>query len=80
MARTVNKDALNDKIAKLEKVINKNRQQYEKMTAEMKRLLDMRKSIQGDELFKAYASSKRSFEDIMRYIKSDPDKDGSDGQ
>jgi hypothetical protein len=50
MARTVNKDALNDKITKLEK------------------------------LFKAYASSKRSFEDIMRYIKSDPNKDGSDGQ
>jgi uncharacterized coiled-coil protein SlyX len=38
MARTVNKDALNDKITKLEKAINKNRQQYEKMTAEMKRL------------------------------------------
>ena len=53
MARTVNKDALNDKITKLEKAINKNRQQYEKMTAEMKRLLDMRKSIQSDELFKA---------------------------
>ena len=80
MARTVNKGALNDKITKLEKAINKNRQQYEKMTAEMKRLLDMRKSIQSDELFKAYASSKRSFEDIMRYIKSDPNKDGSDGQ
>ena len=80
MARTVNKDALNDKITKLEKAISKNRQQYEKMTAEMKRLLDMRKSIQSDELFKTYASSKRSFEDIMRYIKSDPDKDGSDGQ
>ena len=40
----------------------------------------MRKSIQSDELFKAYAFSKRSFEDIMRYIKSDPDKDGSDSQ
>ena len=39
MARTVNKDALNDKITKLEKAINKNRQQYEKMTAEIKRLL-----------------------------------------
>ena len=51
MARTVNKDALNDKITKLEKAISKNRQQYEKMTAEMKRLLDMRKSIQSDELF-----------------------------
>jgi hypothetical protein len=50
------------------------------MTAEMKRLLDMRKSIQSDELFKAYDSIKRSFEDIMRYIKSDPDKDGSDSQ
>jgi len=35
----------------------------------------MRKSIQSDELFKAYVSSKRSFEDIMRYIQSDPDKD-----
>ena len=80
MARTVNKDALNDKITKLEKAISKNRQQYEKMTAEMKRLLDMRKSIQSDELFKAYDSIKRSFEDIMRYIKSDPNKDGSDGQ
>jgi len=45
MARTVNKDALNDKITKLEKAISKNRQQYEKMTAEMKRLLDLSKSI-----------------------------------
>jgi len=68
VARTVNKDALNDKITKLEKAISKNRQQYEKMTAEMKMLLDMRNSIQSDELFKAYVSSKRSFEDIMRYI------------
>ena len=57
MARTVKKDALNDKITKLEKAISKNRQQYEKMTAEMKRLLDMRKSIQSDELFKAYNTS-----------------------
>ena len=67
-------------VTKLEKAISKNRQQYEKITAEKKRLLDMRKSIQSDELFKAYVSSKRSFEDIMRYIQSDPDKDGSDVQ
>lgn len=40
----------------------------------------MRKSVQSDELFKAYASSKRRFEDIMRYIKSDPDKTSSYGQ
>ena len=78
MVRTVNKNTLNDKITKLEKAMSRNRQQYDKMADEMKRLLDMRKAIQSDELYKAYTVSKRSFEEIMCYIQSDPESEECD--
>ena len=75
MARTINRDALEQKISKLETAISKNRQQYDQLTKELKELLDKKKVLQSEELMKAIADSPRSYEDILRYIKGDPSKD-----
>ena len=75
MARTINRDALEQKISKLETAISKNRQQYDQLTKELKELLDKKKALQREELMKAIADSPRSYEDILRYIKVDSSKD-----
>lgn len=75
MARTINRDALEQKISKLETAISKNRQQYDPLTKELKELLDKKKALQSEELMKAIADSPRSYEDILRYIKVDSSKD-----
>lgn len=55
--------------------ISKNRQQYDQLTKELKELLDKKKALQSEEVMKAIAERSRSYEDILRYIKSDPLKD-----
>lgn len=75
MARTINRDALEQKISKLETAISKNRQQYDQLTKELKELLDKKKVLQSEELMKAIADSPRNYEDILRYIKGDSSKD-----
>lgn len=75
MARTISRDALEQKISKLETAISKNRQQYDQLTKELKELLEKKKALQSEELMKAIADSPRSYEDILRYIKGDPLKD-----
>jgi chromosome segregation ATPase len=75
MARTINRDALEQKISKLETAISKNRQQYDQLTKELKELLDKKKALQSEELMKSIADSPRSYEDILRYIKGDSPKD-----
>ena len=71
MARKINKDTLGQKISKLETAISRNRQQYDQLTKELKELLDKQKALQSEELMKAVASSSRSYEDILRYIKGE---------
>lgn len=71
MARNISKESLTQKIEKVEKAISKNREQYDKLTAELKELHQKQKAIQSRELLKAISESSRSFEDIMRYIQGD---------
>lgn len=75
MAKTISRDALEQKISKFETVISKNRQQYDQLTKELKEMLDKKKALQSEELMKAIAESSRSYEDILRYIKGDPSED-----
>ena len=75
MARTISKDTLEQKISKLETAISKNRQQYDRLTKELKELLDKQKAIQSEELMKAIADSSRSHEDILRYIAGEMSED-----
>lgn len=75
MARVVSKEALEQKIEKVEAAISKNREQYDKLTAELEELHKKQKAIQSEELLKAIAASPRSFEDIMRYIQGDGEQE-----
>jgi molecular chaperone GrpE (heat shock protein) len=75
MARTVNKAALEEKIRKLEELIRKNREQYDRLTADLDELLAKRRAIQSEELMKAIAESPRSYNEILQYIKGETSDD-----
>ena len=70
MARNVSKDLLEQKIVKVQNAIRKNREQYDKLTAELEELHKKQKAIRNEELLKAIESSSRSYEEILRFIKS----------
>ena len=68
MARTISKEALNQKIEKVQMAITKNREQYEKLTAELEELHNKQKAIQSEELLKALAESEKSYDEILAFI------------
>lgn len=68
MARNISKESLEQKIEKVEKAISKNREQYDKLTAELEELHKKQKAFQSEELLKVIAGSSRSFEEIMMFI------------
>ena len=68
MARTANKEALGQKIEKVEKAISRNRAQYDKLTAELEELHKKQKAIQTEELLNALAGSSRSYGEVLRFI------------
>lgn len=68
MARTISKEGLEQKIEKVQSAIAKNREQYDRLTAELEELHNKQKAIQNEELLKAIAESTRSYEEILRFI------------
>lgn len=73
MARTISKEALNQKIEKVQMAITKNREQYEKLTAELEELHNKQKAIQSEELLKALAESEKSYDEILAFIQGKDD-------
>ena len=59
MARNISKESLEQKIAKTEKAISKNREQYDRLTAELEELHKKQKAIEG---------SSKSYEEILDFI------------
>lgn len=68
MARTISKESLEKKIEKVQMAIAKNREEYDKLTAELEDLHQKQKAIQYEELLKAIAESTRSYEEILQFI------------
>ncbi|RGT09319.1 ErpK protein [Agathobacter rectalis] len=68
MARNISKESLEQKIAKTEKAISKNREQYDRLTAELEELHKKQKAIQSKELLKAIEASSKSYEEILDFI------------
>ena len=68
MARNISKEGLEQKIEKIEKAISRNREQYDKLTAELEELHKKQKAIQSEELLKAIAESEKSYEEILNFI------------
>lgn len=52
MARTISKESLEKKIEKVQMAIAKNREEYDKLTAELEDLHQKQKAIQNEELLK----------------------------
>ena len=75
MARNISKEGLEQKIEKVEKAISRNREQYDKLTAELEELHQKQKMIQSEELLKAIAESPRSYEEISLFIEGKRDND-----
>ena len=71
MARTANKEALGQKIEKVEKAISRNRAQYDKLTAELEELHKKQKAIRTEELLKALEGSSRSYDEVLRFIQGE---------
>ena len=78
MARNISKENLAQKIEKVEKAISRNREQYEKLTAELEELHQKQKAIQNEELLKAISESPRSYEEILRFIQGSDMEDGEE--
>lgn len=68
MARNISKESLEQKIEKIEKAISRNREQYDKLTAELEELHKKQKAIQSEELLKAISGSEKSYEEILNFI------------
>ena len=68
MARNISKEGLEQKIEKVEKAISRNREQYDRLTAELEELHKKQKAIQSEELMQAIAESSRSYEEILGFI------------
>lgn len=68
MARNISKESLEQKIEKIEKAISKNREQYDRLTAELEELHKKQKALQNEESLKAIEGSSRSYEEILSFI------------
>lgn len=68
-------EAVRRQIETAETDVIQTKKKYVEATDRLKALLDLEKELQADELMKAIAVSKRSYEDILRYIRSNPDED-----
>lgn len=69
MARNISMESLEQKIVKTEKAISRNREQCERLTAELEELHKKQKAIQSEELLKAIETSSRSYEEILNFIR-----------
>lgn len=67
------------KIEQAEAKVAKTRAAHEKAVEELKKLYDIRKAHQQDELLKAMESSRRSYEEILAFIQA-PVKDEENRQ
>ena len=74
MARSkkrIGMDGINQQIEQAQEEAIKAKQKYDAATDHLKSLLDKKKELQSAELMAAVMKSKRSYEDIIRYINSD---------
>lgn len=70
MARTVNMEALEQKISKAEQEVVKAKKNYDIATASLKKLLDKRDAIRSQELMKVVTDSPLSYDEIITLIRS----------
>lgn len=68
-------EVINQQIEAAQDEVIKAKQKYDAATDHLKELLDKKKALQAEELTAAVMKSKHSYEDILRYIRSDIDEE-----
>lgn len=66
--RRSSEEALELKIEQAQARVTRTREAHEKAVDDLKKLLDIRKAQQNEQLLKAMENSSRSFEEIMAFI------------
>ena len=69
--RRSSEQTLEYKIEQAESKVAKTREAHEKAIDELKKLYDIRKAYQRDELLKAMENSSRSYDEILAFITSE---------
>ena len=69
--RRSSEQTLEYKIEQAESKVAKTREAHEKAVDELKKLYDIRKAYQRDELLKAMKNSSRSYDEILAFIISE---------
>ena len=69
--RIIGIDAVNQQIEAAEAEVIKAKKKYDEATDKLKSLLDKKKALQTEELMNAVMKSSRSYEEILRCIRSD---------
>lgn len=75
MARRAKSVTLAEEIAKTQTALVKAQQKVDAIKDHLQDLLDKQDAIRNQELIDAVANSKRSFEEIISFIKADPSHD-----
>lgn len=70
-ARLTGMEAIEAEIEKAEEALCKSKAKYDADKAYLKQILDKRDALRKDEVIKAIAQSKRSYEEILRFIKGE---------
>lgn len=73
--RRNSEQTLEFKIEQAEAKVARTREAHEKAVDELKKLYDIRKAYQRDELLKALESSHRSYDDILAFITSSAEEE-----
>lgn len=67
--------SIDEKIARQKQVVFKDKDKYDADVAELDRLEKKRDEIRKKELLDAITNSNRSFDEIMEFLKNDPEDD-----
>ena len=69
--RRIGMEVIDQQIEAAQDEVIKTKQKYDAATDRLKELLDRKKVLQTEELMAAVMKSKRSYEDILRFINSE---------
>lgn len=71
MARQISMESLEAKIEKAEQNVIRTKKAYDSATRELKKLLDKRDAIRRDEIMAAVTKSKKSYDEILKFLEED---------
>ena len=63
--------AIDEKIERAQREVIKAKEKYDAAVNELKELQERRKEVQSKELMEAFQESRRSYEEIIAYLKSE---------